>query len=68
MDGSMCFLGDGSVKEHLNATMVLASACRHYCEDVDEELFLEETLSCFNCRFRRWARSGFSCFKGFPVS
>jgi hypothetical protein len=68
MDGSRCFLGDGSMKEHLNATMVLARACRHYHDDVDEELFMEETHTCYNCRFRRWVRSGFSCFKDFPVS
>lgn len=68
IDGLLHFIGDSNVKEHLNATVVLAKACRHYHDDVDEELFIEEAHSCYNCRFRRWARSGFSCFKGFPVS
>jgi hypothetical protein len=67
VDGLMCFLGDSSVLEHLNATMILARTCKQYREDVDEELFIDEVLTCYNCRFRRWAHTGFSCHKGFPV-
>lgn len=66
-EGIMCFFGDSSVQEHLHATMLLAGACKEYREDVDEELFMDEALTCYNCRFRRWAPAGFSCYKGFPV-
>ncbi len=68
IDGIKYFTGDSSVAEDLNATVTLAGACRFYKEDVDEELFMEDVLTCYNCRFRRWAHSGFSCYKGFPIS
>jgi len=68
INGIKYFTGDGSAGEELNATVMLAEACRFYREDVEEELFLEDVVTCYNCRFRRWAHSGFSCYKGFPVS
>jgi len=58
-----CFLGDDSI----NATVVLATACPLYKEDVEEEIYVEGVLTCYNCRYRRWTRAGFSCFKNFPV-
>ncbi|NPV74476.1 MAG: hypothetical protein HPY89_12045 [Pelotomaculum sp.] len=66
--GAKCFLGDDSSQEDMNATVVLAAACPHYRDDVEEEICLEDVLTCYNCRYRRWARPGFSCCKNFPVS
>jgi len=62
--GGKYFLGNDSI----NATAVLAAACPHYRDDVEEEICLEGVLTCYNCRYRRWARAGFSCCKNFPVS
>ncbi len=66
--GSKFFLGDDSVQEDMDATVVLATACPLYKDDEEEEIYLEGTLTCYNCRYRRWSRTGFSCFKDFPVS
>ena len=66
--GSKCFHGDDSIREDMDATVVLAAACPFYKDDVEEEIYLEGALTCYNCRYRRWARPGFSCFKNFPVS
>lgn len=66
--GSKCFLGDDNVWEDMKATVVLATACPFYKDDVDEEIYLEGALTCYNCRYRRWSRPGFSCYKDFPVS
>ncbi len=68
IDGIKYFTGNSSAGKDLNATVMLAEACRFYREDVEEELYLEDVVTCYNCRFRRWAHSGFSCYKGFPVS
>ncbi|OPX88844.1 MAG: hypothetical protein A4E53_01804 [Pelotomaculum sp. PtaB.Bin104] len=67
-DGTKYFTGDSNVRDDLSAAEILAKACPVYQDDVEEESFLEDALTCYNCRFRRWARSGFSCYKGFPVS
>ncbi|MDF9409514.1 MULTISPECIES: hypothetical protein [Pelotomaculum] len=65
--GTKCFLGDDSSREDVRATMVLATACPLYKDDNEEEIYLEGVLTCYNCRYRRWTRPGFSCFKNFPV-
>ncbi|MDF9409525.1 hypothetical protein L7E55_14360 [Pelotomaculum isophthalicicum JI] len=61
--GAKCFPGDNSI----NATVVFATSCSFYKDDVEEEIYLEGVLTCYNCRYRRWTRPGFSCFKNFPV-
>lgn len=66
--GLKCFHGDDSNREDMDATVVLAAACPFYKDDVEEEICLEGLLTCYNCRYRRWAPAGFSCFKDFPVS
>ena len=64
-----CFLGDDSIREDMDATVALAAACPFYKDDVEEEIYLEGApLTCYNCRYRRWASPGFSCYKNFPVS
>ena len=68
MDGVKYFTGNERNKEDFNATVVLAGACSLYKDDEEEEIYSEGTLTCYNCRYRRWDRSGFSCFKDFPVS
>jgi len=68
IDGTKYFTADSGVGEDLSATVMLAGACPFYREDVDEELFLDDLVTCYNCRYRRWAHSGFSCYKGFPFS
>lgn len=67
-EGIKHFTGDSSVGDDLRATVILAGACPLYQDDVEEESYLENALTCFNCRFRRWTRSGFTCYKGFPIS
>lgn len=67
-DGTKYFTGDSDAGEDCSATMTLAAACPFYKDDVAEETILEDALSCYNCLFRRWTCSGFSCHKGFPVN
>lgn len=43
----------------------LALDCRAFVPDVEEEQVAEEELSCYNCRFRRWGASSFTCL-GLP--
>jgi hypothetical protein len=41
----------------------LASVCGSYRPDDDDEDPLAGAVSCFGCRYRRWARDGFTCTK-----
>ncbi len=38
--------------------------CSLFAYDVEEELVETQVDSCFNCRYRRWAETGFTCMKG----
>jgi hypothetical protein len=38
-----------------------ASKCLVFMLDVEEELISDETISCYNCRFRKWTYSSFVC-------
>lgn len=65
INGIMYFCGDDNNKEDFTATKILAQACSYYLEDVEEELYTENKITCYNCRYRRWANTGFSCYKSF---
>ncbi|MDF2874600.1 MAG: hypothetical protein K0R22_1283 [Sporomusa sp.] len=38
-----------------------AERCPAFRPDVEEETVADETISCYNCRLRRWTRSSFIC-------
>jgi hypothetical protein len=38
-----------------------AEKCLRFKVDVEEEMVADETISCYNCRFRRWTSSSFVC-------
>lgn len=40
-----------------------ASACGHFRADCEEER-IDDDVSCYNCRYRRWTRGSFVCMKG----
>lgn len=43
----------------------LACSCVAFVADVEEEQVVEEELSCYNCRYRRWSTDSFTCL-GLP--
>lgn len=61
------FCGSVDVKEDEAAARILAENCRYFILDVEDEICVEEEISCFNCRFRRWSKECFSCTKEFPL-
>lgn len=61
------FLCEIDTKNDFDVPVIIAQACPQYKEDVEDELYCEDLLSCYNCRYRRWERGGFSCYKGFPI-
>lgn len=67
INGNDHFCGDHKVEEVCKATIMLAETCSHYQVDVEEEIYLENERSCYNCRYRRWTHLGFSCLKEFPI-
>ncbi|TWH49207.1 hypothetical protein [Sporomusa sp. KB1] len=50
----------GGKKDWVGAASTAAS-CLSFQSDVEEETVADETISCYNCRFRRWTRSSFIC-------
>ena len=50
-------------KDNWEAAARAASDCAAFTADVDEELVAEEERSCYNCRYRRWSASSFTCMK-----
>ncbi len=40
-----------------------AGNCRYFQLDVEEELVADESVSCYNCRYRRWTAESFTCLK-----
>lgn len=45
----------------------MALSCPQFKPDVEEEWLAEETVSCYNCRYRRFVGSGIRCMKSlFP--
>ncbi|MDO9491286.1 hypothetical protein [Acetobacterium sp.] len=41
----------------------MALSCSEFKQDVEEEWLAEETVSCYNCRYRRFVGSGIRCMK-----
>lgn len=48
-------------KESWGAAAGAALDCLSFFADVDEELVAEDERSCYNCRYRRWSASSFTC-------
>lgn len=45
----------------------IAFTCNEFNPDVEEEWLAEETISCYNCRYRRFISNGIQCLKSlFP--
>lgn len=45
----------------------IAIGCNDFSEDVEEEWLAEESISCYNCRYRRFMDKGIQCMKSlFP--
>jgi hypothetical protein len=38
-----------------------AAKCQEFSPDVDEEMVADEERSCYNCRYRRWSVTSFTC-------
>ena len=41
-----------------------AARCVSFAPDCEEEEAADETVSCYNCRYRRWTSNSFECVKG----
>jgi len=48
-------------KESWAAAAGVALECSSFAADVDEELVADDERSCYNCRYRRWSASSFTC-------
>jgi hypothetical protein len=40
-----------------------ANKCSNFSLDDDDECVAEETVSCLNCRYRKWTQRSFVCLK-----
>jgi len=38
-----------------------ARNCPHFSPDDEDECTADEPVSCYNCRWRRWSASAFTC-------
>ncbi|WP_035355348.1 hypothetical protein [Acetobacterium malicum] len=53
--------------EAWNQGQSIALSCPEFKPDVEEEWLAEETVSCYNCRYRRFVGAGICCMKSlFP--
>jgi hypothetical protein len=51
-------------KDEWTRAAAKASACRHFRPDDEEKRVADDAVSCFNCRYRRWAvEAAFTCLK-----
>ena len=48
-------------KESWAAAARAALDCSRFVADVEEELVSDDARSCYNCRYRRWSASSFTC-------
>jgi hypothetical protein len=48
-------------KESWSAAVDLARKCPSFALDVEEERVSDDLRSCYNCRYRRWTVSSFTC-------
>lgn len=62
--GAVVFSGG---KESWLAATVVAEKCQTFLLDVDEEVVADEERSCYNCRYRRWTATSFSCQAAKPA-
>ena len=58
--GQHLFSGGRDSREIASVT---ARECENFRQDVDEELVVDEEISCYNCRYRRWTEASFICMK-----
>jgi hypothetical protein len=57
-NGAPAFCGG---KESWSVAAAVAKLCETFTPDVDEELVADDERSCYNCRYRRWTASSFTC-------
>ena len=48
-------------KESWLAAVATAGECSWFSMDVDEEVVADDERSCYNCRYRRWTATSFTC-------
>lgn len=48
-------------KESWFAAVVGALKCNSFTLDLEEERGAEDERSCYNCRYRRWTETSFTC-------
>lgn len=48
---------------HFQLSSILANNCPNFTLDDDDECVAEETISCLNCRYRKWTQHSFLCLK-----
>ncbi|KAF1085299.1 hypothetical protein SPSYN_01435 [Sporotomaculum syntrophicum] len=41
----------------------IAKKCSGFVCDDEDEMVADETVSCYNCRYRRWAAHSISCHR-----
>lgn len=41
----------------------IAAGCAAFLPDEEDEQVADDSISCFNCRYRRWTVSAFTCCK-----
>jgi hypothetical protein len=64
-DSGVVFVGSVDEGEDLAAAAAIALRCDAFTRDDDDECYVDgEDPSCFDCRARRWVRSGFTCTRG----
>lgn len=52
-------------KQDWAAVARIAQECTAFKEDDEDEMVAEETISCYNCCYRRWTVKSFVCCKKF---
>ncbi len=58
------FLGDVEDPEAIRISSLIAADCTGFSADDDDECYIGEGRSCFDCRARRWVPGGFTCMRG----
>jgi hypothetical protein len=48
-------------QEDWASAAAIAGVCASFRLDDEDELCAEESLSCYNCRYRRWTAESFAC-------
>lgn len=50
-------------KESWTKAKRTAEKCSDFVLDIEDELVADDEVSCYNCRYRKWTRNSFICFK-----